>query len=138
MLSALREAKSFEITVLTRSSQSAKFPADITVVKTLYTESELVEIFKGHDAVISTVGATGFSDQKSAIDAAIKAGVKRYIPSELSTNTLSDAVRELLPLFEAKKAVLEYLKEKESTGLTWTGMSVGPLLDWVGEVYRNK
>lgn len=102
------------------------------MVQTTYAEAELVEILKGHDAVVSTVGATGFSDQKVVIDAAIKAGVQRFIPSELSMNTLSKAVRELVPVFEAKKVVLNYLKEKESTGLTWTGLAGGPLLDWAG------
>lgn len=107
----------------------------VNVIQTSYAEPELVEILKGQDAVISTVGATGFSDQKALIDAAIKAGVKRFIPSELSTNTLSAAVRELVPVFEAKKAILDYLREKESTGLTWTGLAGGPLLDWVSRTY---
>ena len=66
------------------------------------------------------------------IDAAVKAGVKRFIPSELSTNTLSDAVRQLVPVFGAKKAILDYLKDRESSGLTWTGLSGGLMLDWVG------
>lgn len=132
VLAALHATKAFQLTVLTRSADHGAFPSDVAVVKTTYSESELVEIFKGHDAVISTVGATGFSNQKIVIDAAIKAGVKRFIPSELSSNTLSDTVRELVPVFEAKKVILNYLKEKEATGLTWTGLAAGPLLDWVG------
>lgn len=103
----------------------------MTVVNTTYSESELAEIFRGQDAVISAVGATGFDEQKKFIDAAVEAGVKRFLPSELSSNTLSGAVRELVPVFEPKKAVLDYLKEKEYTGLTWTGLAVGPMLDWV-------
>lgn len=135
MLSALHEANVFQLTVLTRSSQLESLPVGVNVIQTSYAEPELVEILEGQDAVISTVGATGFSDQKALIDAAIKAGVKRFIPSELSTNTLSAAVRELVPVFEAKKAILDYLIEKESTGLTWTGLAGGPLLDWVGRTY---
>lgn len=131
MLPALAAAKTFEITVLTRSSSNHSFPSDVNVVQTTYSESELVDIFRGQDAVISTVGATGFSEQQGYIDAAIKAGVKRFIPSELSTNTLSSAVRELVPVFEQKKVILDYLKEKETTGLTWTALGTGPVLDWV-------
>jgi hypothetical protein len=55
---------------------------------------------RGQDAVISAVGATGFVDQKKFIDASIRAGVKRFIPSEFSSNTLSDAVIQLVPRFE--------------------------------------
>jgi len=86
---------------------------------------------KGQDAIISAIGASGFQEQKVIIDAAIKAGVKRFIPSEFSTNTLSEAVRQLVPVFEPKKAILQYLMEKESTGLTWTGLSIGAMFDWV-------
>ena len=117
--------------MLTRTSSEASFPADVSVVNTLYSENELVEIFRGQNAIISAVGAAGFQEQKVFIDAAIKAGVQRFLPSELSSNTLSDVVRELVPVFKPKKAILDYLREKESTGLTWTGLSTGPLLDWV-------
>lgn len=88
--------------------------------------------FEGQDAVISAVGGAGFLQQKAFINAAIKSGVKRFVPSEYSTNTRSDAVRSLLPLFEAKQEVLSLLKEKESVNFTWTGLAAGPLLDWVG------
>jgi putative NADH-flavin reductase len=130
-LSALLQSKWFEVTVLTRPSSNSSFPTDVHVVKTAYTEAELAKVFQGQDAVVSAVGAPGFQEQKTFIDAAIKAGVQRFIPSEFSSNTLSNAVRQLVPVFEPKKQVLDYLKEKEATGLTWTGLSTGPLLDWV-------
>jgi NmrA-like family len=103
----------------------------VHVVKTAYSQAELAKVFNGQDAVISTVGATGFEEQRVFIDAAVEAGVKRFIPSELSTNTLSDAVRQLVPVFEPKKAILGYLKDRESSGLTWTGLSGGLMLDYV-------
>jgi hypothetical protein len=65
------------------------------------------------------------------IDAAIQAGVKRFLPSELSANGIAKAARELVPPFQQKWEVLEYLKEKEGQGLSWTGLATGPLLDWV-------
>ena len=101
------------------------------MIRTVFEESELAKALEGQDAVVSSVGATGFQDQKVLIDAAIKAGVKRFIPSELSSNTMSAIVRQLVPVFRPKKAILDYLKEKESAGLTWTGIAVGPMLDWV-------
>ncbi|KAK0103707.1 hypothetical protein ONS95_005714 [Cadophora gregata] len=124
----IREVR-FNVTILTRKSSTATFPAGITVINTDYSQDDLVEKFKGQDAVISVVGMSGFSQQKSFIDAAISAGVKRFIPSEFSSNTLSPAVLQLLPMFGQKKEVLEYLKEKESSGLTWTTIWPALLFD---------
>ncbi|KIW86775.1 uncharacterized protein Z519_12561 [Cladophialophora bantiana CBS 173.52] len=130
ILHELLKSKAHEVTILTRLSSNATFPVDVSVIKTSYSESELVKAFGGQDAVVSSVGPTGFQDQKVFIDAAITAGVKRFIPSEFSANTMSPTVRELVPVFEAKKDIIDYPREKENTGLTWTGLSTGPLLDW--------
>lgn len=86
---------------------------------------------KGQDAVISILGGMGFADQKGMIDAAVKAGVKRFFPSEFGINGRSEAVRQLTPFFAVKQEVLDYLVEKEKDGLTWTSFIVGPVLDWV-------
>lgn len=123
--------KSFQVTVLTRPTNTSAFPEGVTVIRTVFEESKLAKALEGQDAVVSCVGATGFQDQRVLIDAAIKARVKRFIPSEFSSNTMSAAVCKLVPVFEPKKAILGYLKEKESTGLTWTGIAVGALFDWV-------
>ncbi len=123
------------MSILTRASTTATFPASATTIKADYeSEEDLVRAFKGQDAIVSIVGGAGFSQQRTFIDAAIKAGVKRFLPSEYSTNTRSQAVRELLPLFQAKQDILDYLREKDGTGLTWTGLAVGPLLDWVSRL----
>lgn len=119
------------MTVLARHSSKTIFPSSLRVHKTDFSDAELEAALKDQDAVISAVGATGFGDQKKVIDAAIRVGVKRYIPSEFSVNTLSSSVLELLPLFVQKKEILEYLKTKESEGLTWTAIGTGCLFDWV-------
>lgn len=81
--------------------------------------------------LISAVGGTAFTEQKKFIDAAIEAGVKRFIPSEFSTSSEDDAVIQLLPLFQQKRDIIDYLKEKEEAGLTWTGIATSGLFDWV-------
>ncbi|KAH7397613.1 hypothetical protein BKA64DRAFT_695009 [Cadophora sp. MPI-SDFR-AT-0126] len=129
ILDALIRETRFNVTILTRASSKASFPAGITACNTDYSHTDLVEAFKGQDAVISVVGLSGFGQQKSFIDAAVSAGVKRFIPSEFSSNTLSPAVLELLPMFGQKKEVLEYLKEKEASGLTWTAIWPALLFD---------
>ena len=123
--------RDFEVTIVTRSSSSASYPDNVKVIKIDYTEDELLRVFQGQDAIVSAVGPTGFLEQKAFIDAAIKASVMRFVPSEYSSSTVNDVARQVVPVFEYKKQVLDYLREKESTGLTWTGLATGPLLDWV-------
>jgi len=69
------------------------------------------------------------------MDMAIKAGVKRFLSSEFSSNTLSDTVQELVPVFQGKKEVLDYLKSKEIEGMSCTGIASGLLFDWVRKRY---
>ncbi|EED14992.1 NmrA-like family protein [Talaromyces stipitatus ATCC 10500] len=130
ILDALIKAPQFNVTVLSRASSETTFPTGVSVRKSDFSDSDLVSALKGQDAVISVVGPTGFAEQKKFIDAAISAGVKRFLPSEYSANTLSPAVLQLLPLFNQKKETLEYLKTKESSGFSWTAIYTALLFDW--------
>ncbi|KAH8433991.1 aromatic alcohol reductase [Aspergillus melleus] len=130
ILNGLIEYSLFSITAITRKESEATFPPGVTVRKTDFSESDLEAAFKGKDAVISTVGATGFAEQKKLVDAALRAGVKRFIPSEFSASNQNENVVRLLPLFGQKTEVLKYLKTKESEGLSWTGIVPSLLFDW--------
>ncbi|KAJ5594300.1 uncharacterized protein N7459_000508 [Penicillium hispanicum] len=130
ILNSLIASSKFTITVVTRKESEAVFPSNVTVVKSDYSEADLETAFKGKDAVISAVGALGFGEQKKFVDAAIRAGVKRFIPSEFSSSWEDEAVLQLLPLFGVKKELVGYLKSKESEGLTWTGIATSGLFDW--------
>jgi hypothetical protein len=124
-------ASPFKITVLTRPTSKSTFPASATVIKTDYSPSSLASAFKDQDAVISIVGNEGFADQAKIIDAAIAAGVKRFIPSEFGSDTANPTVREIVPVFNGKKQVVDYLKTKESATFSWTAFITGPFFDWV-------
>jgi hypothetical protein len=102
-------------------------------VESDFSLTSLVSIFRGQDAVISVIGGSGLGDQKLHVDAAVEAGVKRFMPSEFSTEDNSEAAQQLLPFFKTKTDLLDYLKEKEKEGLSWTALVCGPLLDWVSE-----
>ena len=130
--------REFDVTVVTRPSSSASYPDNVKIAKISYSEAELVKVLEGQDAIVSAVGPMGFLEQKTFIDAAVKASVKRFIPAEFSSSTLNDVARQVVPVFEFKKQVLDYLKEKEPTGLTWTGLATGPLLDWVSHLVLAK
>lgn len=94
-------------------------------------DQQLQSILHGQDAVISAVGPSGFEgSQKKLISLAVKAGVKRFIPSEFSINTTSEAVRQLISLFQTKWEISQYLKEMEKEGLTWTALLTGLSFDF--------
>ena len=67
---------------------------------------------------------------KAIIDAAIKAGVKRIVLSEFGTNVPELQTTEPVSVFQGKVQIREYMKSRESKGLTWTGLVVGAFLDW--------
>ena len=135
ILRALLDSSDFSVSVLIRKSSDAVFPPGVLVHKTDFSESSLLSAFKGQYAIVSAVRAGEFLDQKKIMDMAIKAGVKRFLPSEFSSNMLSDTVQELVPVFQGKKEVLDYLKSKEIEGMSWIGIASGLLVDWVRKRY---
>jgi hypothetical protein len=106
------------------------------VIRTDYTPASLQAALKGQDAVIGLLaGAIVDTVQIKLIDAAIAAGVKRYVSSEFGSDTDDDAVVKAVPgLFTAKQLARDYLKGKEKQGLSWTGIVNGPFFDWVSAV----
>ncbi|KAJ0340840.1 hypothetical protein COL922a_002965 [Colletotrichum nupharicola] len=106
---------------------------------------DLAAALRGQDAVVSTVSKGGLLTQKTAIDASIKAGVKRYIPSDWGTFTTDPkAQRELVPVLGPMLDVQRYLAEKARTGeIEYTIFSIGAFLDFLTTVpvafdYANK
>jgi len=138
ILAALLAEPSFNVTILTRASSSAKFPGGVSVksVSDAYSVQELTQAFQGQDAVVSAITTTAVTKDDLAfrlIDAAVAAGVRRLIPSEFGTNNLDPRARSLVPVYDLKGKILEYLiqKSKDSNGaLTWTSISCGSWLDW--------
>ncbi|KAJ4252839.1 hypothetical protein NW762_010745 [Fusarium torreyae] len=130
IIDGLLSAAKFNITVLTRKESTTTFAKEVNVRKTDFSESDLIDALRGQDAVISTLGVEGFGEQQKIVDAAVQAGVKRFLPSEFSSSSEDPAVLQLMPLFEQKKNLIEYLRSKEKDGLTWTGIATGLLFDW--------
>ncbi|RBR13348.1 uncharacterized protein FIESC28_08212 [Fusarium coffeatum] len=118
------------VTVLVRKESKATYPANIRVRPTDFSENDLTEALKGQDVLISALGVEGFDQQQKLVDAAVRADVRRFLPSEFSSSSEDPVVLGLLPLFEVKKNSIEYLKSKEKDGLSWTGLATGLLFDW--------
>ncbi|KAL8849544.1 MAG: hypothetical protein Q9221_005478 [Calogaya cf. arnoldii] len=122
----------FNVTALTRKGSSATFPSEVKVqtVDDDYPSDQLVNVLKGQDAVINLLPPISVEQHNSIADAAAEAGVKRYIPSEFGSDTTSPKVTELVPMFATKTAITDYLKTKESSGLSWTAVVNGAFFDW--------
>jgi len=131
IVSAFLNSKKFNVTVLSRTESTKTVPGNAKVIKSDLTPASLETSFKGQDAIISLVGNAGFAGQKALIDAAVAAGVKRFIPSEFGSNTESSVVRQRVPIFQGKRDIIEYAQTKESSGLSWTGFITGPIFDLV-------
>jgi uncharacterized protein YbjT (DUF2867 family) len=111
--------------VLSRKGSSSTFPSDINVIRADYdSPDDLRKAFKGQDVVISLITVTVVGDQNKFVDAAIAAGVQRFIPSEFGTNTADPRARVIVPPSEAKYATVNYLKSKEKE-ISWTSFVTG-------------
>ncbi|KAK8050455.1 NAD(P)-binding protein [Apiospora phragmitis] len=125
-------AAGFHVKVLTRQSSSHKFPDAVEVAPVDYDSLDsLAAALEGQDAVVSTLASLALEKQQLLVEAASKAGVKRFIPSEFGSNTVHEKTSKL-PSFGHKIAVQEALKREATKpdGMTYTIVVNGPFLDW--------
>jgi hypothetical protein len=134
----------FKVSVLTRDASKTK-SSGTQAIETDYSEASLLEALKDQDAVVSTIGALGTLAQIKLIDAAIAAGVKRFIPSDFAPNTpelgaMEKILPELYMRLKPKATVIEYLEKqaKAHPDFTWTAIGSGPLFDWVCRLKLSK
>ncbi|EXJ66776.1 uncharacterized protein A1O5_09971 [Cladophialophora psammophila CBS 110553] len=126
------ENAGFDLTVLTRPNSTNELGSNVKCVRKEYDDPSLHEAFEGQDAVVSLVSVTALLDQVKLIDIAVKAGVKRFIPSELGSSTLNPKVQELVFFYQQKRTVLDHLEAVagENPSFSWTGLANGPVFDW--------
>ncbi|KAL6244580.1 hypothetical protein RBB50_008822 [Rhinocladiella similis] len=124
----------FEVSVLSRASSDAKVPDGARGIKTDYSHDSLVAAFKGQDAVVSAITTFFVGQQLTIIDAAIEAGVRRFIPSEYGVDTSDPAVAEIAPPAGTKNEIVAYLKSKQDTGVSWSAIIVGAFFDAILDV----
>jgi len=131
ILKELLKSHLFEITVLTRASSNHAFPPQVKVIKVDFESLDsLSAALEGQQALVSTLASLAVPSQRMLIDAAVKVGVKRIIPSEFGCN-LHNAKTRTLPVYASKVAIEEYLDELAVKGLvSYTLVFNGPFLDW--------
>ncbi|KAL8836936.1 MAG: hypothetical protein Q9170_002736 [Blastenia crenularia] len=132
IVEALLAAGTFTVTALTRKGSSATFPSQVKVqsIDDTYPSDQLLAAFKGQDAVINLLPPSDVNLANSVADAAAEAGVKRFIPSEFGSDTTSPKMIEMIPIFAGKAKMTDYLKTKESSGMSWSGVVNGAFFDW--------
>jgi len=131
VLDALSAETSFNLSILARKSSKATYPSKFQV-HTIDEDSptdQLIKAFRGQDALVNVLPGRPLSVHLRMIDAAIEAGVQRFIPTEYGNNTCS-AASEFVELYGEKAKVIAHLKSRQDTGLTWTAIHTGQFFDW--------
>ncbi|KAH7205431.1 uncharacterized protein BKA55DRAFT_628909 [Fusarium redolens] len=121
----------FNVRVLKRAGSESTFPEGTDVVEVDYSSLEsLTAALKSQDVVISTLTTLAVATQSTLVDAAVAAGVQRFIPSEFGSNLDIPNVRKL-PLYGAKVSIQDKLIELSKSGrITYTFVYNSVFLDW--------
>jgi uncharacterized protein YbjT (DUF2867 family) len=132
VLDALIKSGKFKVTVVKRPSSTATFPASVKVATAdLSSVDSVTAAFKNQDAVVSTVGTAGLPGQSVLINAAVAAGVKRFLPSDFGCD-IANPKTAALPVFGYKIAIHKQLREATAAkpGFTYTLVCNNAFLDW--------
>ncbi|KAJ6438846.1 3-hydroxybenzoate 6-hydroxylase [Purpureocillium lavendulum] len=132
VLPALIDA-GFIVTVFSRSQQNKlSLPTDVNFVTVDYESVDnMAEAFRNQDAIVSTISFDSILAQKPMIDAAVQAGVKRFIPADytsFSTDPAASALPQHLPL----KAVQAHLHDYANKGrMEYSIVATGVFLEFL-------
>jgi uncharacterized protein YbjT (DUF2867 family) len=128
VVTALLSSNHYSVSVLSREESSYNPPDGVANIKTDYTHESLVKALKGQDAVVSAIAGSALLEQIKIIDAAIEAGVKRFVPSEYGGDTDNKHSHTRVPFFALKHQVAEHLRAHQHK-IEWTVLSTGPFID---------
>lgn len=126
----------FQLSVLTNPSQWLRLPPHLPTgvvkhQKSDFSAASLKSAFAGQDLIISTT-AGGDSDQQfGIIDAAVAAGVRRFMPHEFGHDTLNRRISKRILKSAGRAKVIKHLQTTSSTnvGFEWVGVATGYTLD---------
>ena len=135
ILKALLDA-GYEVTILSRegstSTDSLASHPNQKIAKVNFEDvKSITAALEGIEGVVSNVASHALLSQKKIIDAAITAGVKRFLPSEFGSD-LSVEVNRSVPFNMPKVEIREYLEEKSKNhpDFSYTAIASGPFFDW--------
>ncbi|KIL86260.1 hypothetical protein FAVG1_10657 [Fusarium avenaceum] len=116
------------VSILTRKSSNVKFSPGLNIIATDYSFESLVESLLGQDVVIMLLPPESTVDHETIIDAAVKAGVKCFFPSEFGVRTYHPAFAENMLLAKKKRSIVKHL-EKTKDIMSWTAIMCNPWVD---------
>ena len=121
----------FVVSIVSRKSSTSVFPTNFKtyIVGDNYPSEELLQAFKGQDAVVSCISPWATDMQRHIIDVAVKARVKRFIPGEFGGDTTNAKAIAIIPPLQIRADIVEHLRAQESHGLTWTAIISGQIFD---------
>ncbi|KAI0861542.1 NmrA-like family protein [Xylaria cubensis] len=134
--SALTSA-GFDVTLISRPDSASALPTGLPVVRVEYTDVDaLATALAGQDAVVCVVGPGAMGASKGMVDAAARAGVRRYIINDFGWGINEKSLPEFKPLGESRQVAWNCAKEYaqrdegKENGFTWTGITIGNPIDW--------
>jgi hypothetical protein len=91
---------------------------------------QLTDALTGQDAVVDAISSPDPSFSMRLMDAAVSAGVYRYVPPEFSNDPDNIKTRSL-PVFLGKRQTYEHIQKlARDNKITWTAVSNSAFLDW--------
>ncbi|KAJ9652780.1 hypothetical protein H2198_008007, partial [Neophaeococcomyces mojaviensis] len=93
--------------------------------------NSIASALEGIEGVVSNVAGHALLSQKKIIDAAITAGVKRFLPSDFGSDLSVEATKSV-PFNMPKVEIHRYLEEKVKAHpeFSYTSVCNGPFFDW--------
>ncbi|KAG9186276.1 hypothetical protein G6011_02832 [Alternaria panax] len=126
----------YQVTVLTYPSQTLSLPhhvtpSDVQHKRSDYTSASLQSAMTGQDLIISTMSGGDAEQQIRIIDAAIAAGVNRFIPDEFSHDSENKQIQARIPKYAGRTKVIAHLQKmrKDHPDFEWTAVATGYTLD---------
>ena len=127
----------YEVTVLSREgststdSLASSHPRQKITKVNFESVDSIASALKGIEGIVSNVASHALPSQKKVIDAAITAGVKRFLPSDFGAD-LTLEINRTIPFNMPKVDIHNYLKEKVKAhpDFSYTAVYNGPFFDW--------
>lgn len=132
LFKALQQSEQFEITIISRrSSTSVDYPLNTKVVQVGddYPDKEMIEAFRGIDAVVLSLGFAAEHRLPALARASVGAGVKRLIASGYGVDASDEEAAKIFPVAATKAAMIKDLRSLETPGWSWTEVACGLFLD---------
>ncbi|KAI4906012.1 hypothetical protein J4E90_010971 [Alternaria incomplexa] len=126
----------YQVTVLTYLSQTLSLPphvkaSDVQHKRSGYSSASLQSVMTGQDLVVSTMSGGDVEQQIRIINAAIAAGVRRFIPDEFSHDSMNKQIQARIPKDAGRAKVIAHLRSmrEDYPYFEWTAIATGYTLD---------